>query len=98
VRRAGGRRADRGAFATTAPGNQIVLTTVVADVRAIENVGRPPVVLGFTSGELAPPGSGVVQLAMAQGTSIDDREIFGTPRNTTLSGSRSTAGLVTRKG
>jgi Biotin carboxylase, N-terminal domain len=56
---------------------------VVADVRAIENVGRHPVILAFTSGELASLGSGVVQLAMVQDRSIDDREIFGTPRNTT---------------
>jgi hypothetical protein len=68
--------------ATTAPGNEIALTTVIADVQAIEKAGRHPIVLAFTSGELTPLSNGVIKFVMAQDTSIDEHQTFGTPRNT----------------
>jgi hypothetical protein len=66
----------------TTAGQLIAAGTLLADVRAIEKVGRHPVVLAATSTELAPLGNGVVNLVMDQDTSIDEHVTFGTPRNT----------------
>jgi len=68
--------------ANTAPGWNPSPAGLVADVRAIERAGRHPIVLAATAEELAPLGNGVVNLVMAQDTSIDEHVIFGTPRNT----------------
>jgi hypothetical protein len=63
-------------------GQVIAATTLLADVRAIEKVGRHPIVLAPTSAQLAPLGNGVVNFVMTQDTSIDEHITFGTPRNT----------------
>jgi hypothetical protein len=68
--------------ANTVPGTNISPATVLADVRAIEQAGRRPIVLAATSAELSRLGNGPVNLVMAQDTSIDEHVIFGTPRNT----------------
>jgi len=68
--------------ATTGSGTNISPATVLADVRAVQQAGRNPVVLAFTDDELTPLGNGSVKLIMAQNTSIDEHTIFGTPRNT----------------
>jgi hypothetical protein len=68
--------------ATTAPGWDISPATVLADVRAVQQAGRNPIVLGLTSNEVSDLGNGSVNLIMAQDTSIDEHTIFGTPRNT----------------
>jgi len=68
--------------ATTGSGTNISPATVLADVRAIQQAGRIPVVLAPTGDELADLGNGSVKLIMAQDTSIDEHTIFGTPRNT----------------
>ena len=68
--------------ANTVPGTDIAPATVLADVRAIEQAGRRPIVLAATSAELSRLGNGPVNLVMAQDTSIDEHVIFGTPRNT----------------
>jgi hypothetical protein len=68
--------------ANTPPGSNISPATVVADVRAIQKVGRHPIVLAPTAEELSQLGNGSVNLVMAQNTSIDEHVIFGTPRNT----------------
>jgi hypothetical protein len=62
-------------------GNTIPASKMIADVRAIENDGRHPMVLAPASAALAPLGSGRVALIMNQYTTIDERNIFGTPRN-----------------
>jgi hypothetical protein len=67
---------------TAGAGQLIAASTLLADVRAIEKVGRHPIVLAATSTELAPLGNGVVNLVMDQDTSIDEHVTFGTPRNT----------------
>jgi hypothetical protein len=62
--------------------NTIPASTMIADVRAIEKkAGRHPMVLAPTSADLAPLGGGRVTLIMNQYTTIDERNIFGTPRN-----------------
>jgi hypothetical protein len=68
--------------ANNPPGSNIAPATVLADVRAIQKVGRHPIVLAATAEELAHLGPGSVNLVMAQNTSIDEHQIFGTPRNT----------------
>jgi hypothetical protein len=68
--------------ANTAPGWNPSPAGMRADVRAIQQAGRHPIVLAATAEELAPLGNGVVNLVMAQDTSIDEHVIFGTPRNT----------------
>jgi hypothetical protein len=68
--------------ANTAPGWNASPAVMLADVRAIQKVGRHPVVLAATSGELSGLGNGAVNLVMAQNTSIDEHQLFGTPRNT----------------
>jgi hypothetical protein len=61
--------------------NRIPASTLIADVRAIEKAGRHPMVFAPTSGQLAPLGRGTVTLIVNQYTTIDNRIIFGTPRN-----------------
>jgi hypothetical protein len=68
--------------ANNPPGSDILPSTVLADVRAIQKVGRHPIVLAPTSAELSHLGNGSIKLVMAQNTSIDEHVIFGTPRNT----------------
>jgi len=68
--------------ANTAPGWNASPTAMLADIQAIEKVGRHPIVLAATSAELSQLGNGSVKLMMAQDTSIDEHVIFGTPRNT----------------
>ncbi|MGH3261586.1 MAG: hypothetical protein ACRDNS_06290, partial [Trebonia sp.] len=68
--------------ANNPPGSNIAPATVLADVRAIQKAGRHPIVLAATAEELANLGPGPVTLVMAQNTSIDGHQIFGTPRNT----------------
>jgi hypothetical protein len=63
------------------PNNLIPASTMIADVRAIEKAGRHPMVLAVNSSELIPLGTGTVNLIMDQYTTIDERIIFGTPRN-----------------
>jgi hypothetical protein len=63
------------------PDNLISAATMIADVRAIEKAGRHPMVLAPTSGQLAPLGRGTVLRVMTEYTTIDERNIFGTPRN-----------------
>jgi hypothetical protein len=64
------------------PGSDISPATVLADVRAIQQAGRHPVVLAPTSEELSGLGDGPVKLVMAQNTSIDEHVLYGTPHNT----------------
>jgi hypothetical protein len=62
--------------------NTVTNSTILADVRAIENSGHTPLVLGTTSSELEPLlGKGTVKMILNQDTSIDEHTIFGTPRN-----------------
>ena len=68
--------------ANTAPGWNASPAAMLADVRAIQKVGRHPVVLAATSEELSQLGNGAVNLVMDQNTSIDEHQVFGTPRNT----------------
>jgi hypothetical protein len=68
--------------ANTAPGWNASPAALHTAVAAIEKAGRHPIVLAAEGSELAPLGAGSVNLMMAQDTSIDEHEIFGTPRNT----------------
>ena len=68
--------------ANNPPGSNIAPATVLADVRAVQKAGRHPIVLAATVQELANLGPGPVNLVMAQDTSIDGHQVFGTPRNT----------------
>ena len=71
-----------GAVTTPAGSNTVTDSTILADVRAIENSGHTPLVLGTTSSELEPLlGKGTVKMILNQDTSIDEHTIFGTPRN-----------------
>jgi hypothetical protein len=71
-----------GAVTTPAGSNTVADSTILADVRAIENSGHTPLVLGTTSSELEPLlGKGTVKMILNQDTSIDEHTIFGTPRN-----------------
>jgi hypothetical protein len=71
-----------GAVTTPVGSNTVTDATILADVRAIENSGHTPLVLGTTSSELEPLlGKGTVKLILNQDTSIDEHTIFGTPRN-----------------
>jgi hypothetical protein len=72
-----------GAVTTPATGsNTVTDSTILGDVRAIENSGHTPLVLGTTSSELEPLlGKGTVKFILNQDTSIDEHTIFGTPRN-----------------
>jgi hypothetical protein len=72
-----------GAMTTpTTNSNTVTDSTIIADVRAIENSGHTPLVLAPTSGQLEPLlGKGTVKFILNQGTSIDEHTIFGTPRN-----------------
>jgi hypothetical protein len=65
-----------------APGWTASPSAMRADVQAIRQAGRHPIVLASTAAELSPLGNGSVNLMMAQDTSIDEHVIFGTPRNT----------------
>jgi hypothetical protein len=67
--------------AGTVPGDGIKPATVLADVAAIEKVGRHPVVLSPVSNLLTELGGGTVKLIMAQDTNIDEHSTFGTPRS-----------------
>jgi hypothetical protein len=55
---------------------------VLADVRAIERAGRHPFVLASTNSQLSPLGNGLVKRIMTLHTTIDERLIFGTPKDT----------------
>jgi hypothetical protein len=68
--------------AGTIPGDGISGKTALADVKAIQQAGRHPIVLAPTSEALAKLGNGSVKLMMAQSTSIDEHVVFGTPKNT----------------
>jgi hypothetical protein len=68
--------------AGTIPGDGISGKTALADVRAIQQAGRHPIVLAPTSVALAKLGNGSVKFVMAQDTSIDEHVVFGTPKNT----------------
>jgi hypothetical protein len=68
--------------AGTIPGDGISGQTALADVKAIQQAGRHPIVLAPTSEALAKLGNGSVKLMMAQSTSIDEHVVFGTPKNT----------------
>jgi hypothetical protein len=72
-----------GAVTTPTTGsNTVTDSTILGDVRAIENSGHTPLVLGTTSSELEPLlGKGTVKFILNQDTSIDEHTIFGTPRN-----------------
>jgi hypothetical protein len=72
-----------GAVTTPPVGSDTVTdATILGDVRAIENSGHTPLVIGRTSGELEPLlGKGTVKFILNQGTTIDEHTIFGTPRN-----------------
>jgi len=70
------------ANAGSVPGAGVSPAVVLADVHAIEQTGRRPVVLAPTSAELSYLHGGTVNLMSAQDTSIDEHVIFGTPRNT----------------
>jgi hypothetical protein len=61
--------------------NAIPASTLIADVRAIEKAGRRPLVLAHASSLLVPLGAGTVTRILSQTTTIDERIIFGTPRN-----------------
>jgi hypothetical protein len=71
-----------GAVTTPAGSNTVTDATILADVRAIENSGHTPLVLGVTSSELEPLlGKGTVKLILDQHTTIDEHDMSGTPRN-----------------
>jgi hypothetical protein len=55
---------------------------VAADVRAIERVGRHPVLFAATHSELAPFTNGIVRRVMTLNTAIDQRFILSAPRTT----------------
>jgi hypothetical protein len=67
-------------------GNDILPSTIIAAVQAIEHSGHTPLVLATTQAELAPLikqfGNGTVKLLMDQETNDDEHITFGTPRNT----------------
>ena len=66
----------------TTNSNTVTDATILADVRAIENSGHIPLVLGTKSSELEPLlGKGTVKFLLNQESSIDEHTIFGTPRN-----------------
>jgi hypothetical protein len=68
--------------AGTVTGDGVSPKTVLADVRAIQQIGRRPVVLAPTPAPLTRLGNGSINLIMAQETSIDEHVVFGTPRYT----------------
>jgi hypothetical protein len=71
-----------GAVTTPAGSNTVSDATILADVRAIENSGHTPLVLGATSSELEPLlGKGTMKLILDQHTTIDEHDMSGTPRN-----------------
>jgi hypothetical protein len=55
---------------------------VLDDVRAIERAGRHPFVLASTDNQLSLLGNGLVKRIMTLHTAIDERLIFGTPKDT----------------
>jgi len=61
--------------------SKVTTATVEADVRAIEQAGRHPVVLAATHKELAPFGNGNVKKVMTLNTTIDQTLILRWSRN-----------------
>ena len=61
--------------------SEVTTATVEADVRAIEQAGRHPVVLAATHKELAPFGNGNVKKVMTLNTTIDQTLILRWSRN-----------------
>jgi len=70
------------ANAATVPGDGVNPKTVLADVQAIKQIGRRPIVLAPSAAPLTQLGNGSIKLIMAQDTSIDEHVVFGTPRYT----------------
>ena len=67
-------------------GNDTPPATIIAAVRAIENSGHHPLVLGTTEAEFAPLikqfGNGTVNFILNQNISDDEHILFGAPRGT----------------